>query len=654
MRSYLSMSIQDFLGVSQDHLLLQLINSSAGFDIQDSQKMAWERQISILQNYLHLDMAGRIVFEFVIPRVGKRVDVVLVLPEALFVLEFKTNASMYNGADKDQAIDYALDLKNFHETSHDIAIIPVLIATDAEIKRQEPLFYSDGVARIELTNGSNLNEIITKYSSAVPITLKPVAIEDWELGRYKPTPTIVEAARALYEGHSVQEISRSEAGVQNLSLTSNFVHDLIEKAKADNSKIICFITGVPGSGKTLAGLNIATNALQVSEKRDGSVFLSGNGPLVDVLQEALARNEIENATAKGFKAPTKSEALRKSRLFVQIIHRWRDEYLVDTSAPEGRIVVFDEAQRAWTREQTSSFMRTKKGQVDFSMSEPEYLLSVMARHQGWCAVICLIGGGQEINKGEAGIDEWLKAANASETDWKLHVSDRLSENDYFAELPELSSDVQRDNRLHLATSVRSFRAEALSDFVGAVLQGDAEAASAIKSSLSDYPILLSRDLEEVRKWLKQQARGTERYGLVASSNAMRLKPEGIHVKSSIKPAMWFLNGKEDVRSSYSLEDAATEFDVQGLELDWVGMCWDANLMWHDMEWKIRRFSGTKWQSVKDEDKLKYILNSYRVLLTRARQGMAIFVPYGSQEDPTRNPSFYDETFDFLKKCMRLN
>ena len=654
MRSYLSMSIQDFLGVSQDHLLLQLINSSAGFDIQDSQKMAWERQISILQNYLHLDMIGRIVFEFVIPRVGKRVDVVLVLPEAVFVLEFKTNATMYNGADKDQAIDYALDLKNFHETSHDIAIIPVLIATGAEIKRQEPLFYSDGVARIELTNGSNLNEIITKYSSAVPITLKPVAIEGWELGRYKPTPTIVEAARALYEGHSVQEISRSEAGVQNLSLTSNFVHDLIEKAKADNSKIICFITGVPGSGKTLAGLNIATNALQVSENRDGSVFLSGNGPLVDVLQEALARNEIENATAKGFKAPTKNEALRKSRLFVQIIHRWRDEYLVDTSAPEGRIVVFDEAQRAWTREQTSSFMRNKKGQVGFSMSEPEYLLSVMARHQGWCAVICLIGGGQEINKGEAGIDEWLKAANASETDWKLHVSDRLSENDYFAELPELSSDVQRDNRLHLATSVRSFRAEALSDFVGAVLQGDAEAASAIKSSLSDYPILLSRDLEEVRKWLKQQARGTERYGLVASSNAMRLKPEGIHVKSSIEPAKWFLNGKEDVRSSYSLEDAATEFDVQGLELDWVGMCWDANLMWQDMEWKIRRFSGTKWQSVKDEDKLKYILNSYRVLLTRARQGMAIFVPYGSQEDPTRNPSFYDETFDFLKKCMGVN
>ena len=653
MRSYLSMSIRDFLREAKDTLLLQLINSSSGFDIQDSQKIAWEKQILILQNNLHSDMNGRIVFEFIIPRVGKRVDVVLVFSEAIFVLEFKTNAEIYNNADKDQTLDYALDLKNFHETSHNVPIVPVLIATSAEIKNQAPLFYADGVANIELTNGLNLKKIISDYSALAPSELQYVAIEGWEHGRYKPTPTIIEAARALYEGHSVKEISRSEAGVQNLTLTSNYVHDLIEKAKSENSKIVCFITGVPGSGKTLAGLNIATNALQVSENRDGSVFLSGNGPLVEVLQEALARNQIKNAKSKGLRPPTKSEALRKSRSFVQIIHRWRDEYLVDASAPEGRIVVFDEAQRAWTLEQTSAFMRTKKAQADFSMSEPEYLLSVMARHEGWCAVICLIGGGQEINKGEAGIDEWLKAANASETDWKLHVSDRLNENDYFTEIPHLPSDVRKDSRLHLATSVRSFRAEALSDFVAAVLNGDVEAALSIKSSLSDYPMLLSRNIDEVKYWLKKHARGTERYGLVASSNAIRLKPEGIHIKSSIEPAMWFLNGKEDVRSSYSLEDAATEFDIQGLELDWVGMCWDANLMWYNSEWRIRRFSGTKWQSINDKDKLKYIVNSYRVLLTRARQGIAIFVPHGSQEDQTRNPDFYDGTYYFLRKCMGL-
>jgi len=651
MRAYLSMPIKEFVREATATLLLRLINSSSGFDIQDTQKVAWEKQITILQGNLHPDMDGRIIFEFVIPRVGKRVDVVLVFAKAVFVLEFKTNATTYSSADKDQALDYALDLKNFHETSHDVAIVPILIATNAEINNPEPSFYADGVAGIVLTNGSNLEDIIAKYSLSIPLGLETVVVEGWEHGRYKPTPTIVEAARALYEGHSVQEISRSEAGVQNLSLTSSYVHELIEKAKSENRKIICFITGVPGSGKTLAGLNIATNALQVSENRDGSVFLSGNGPLVDVLQEALARNEIENAKSKGTKPPTKSDALRKSRLFVQIIHRWRDEYLVDRSAPEGRIVVFDEAQRAWTLEQTSSFMRTKKGQTDFSMSEPEYLLSVMARHRGWCAVICLIGGGQEINKGEAGIDEWLKAASASQVNWELHISDRLTENDYFTELPALSSDVRRDSRLHLATSVRSFRAEALSDFIAAVLRGDSEAASSIKSSLPDYPMLLSRNIGEVRNWLKKHARGTERYGLVASSNAIRLKPEGIHVKSSIEPATWFLNGKEDVRSSFSLEDVATEFDVQGLELDWVGMCWDANLMWHDGDWMIRRFSGTKWQSVNDKDNLKYILNSYRVLLTRARQGMAIFVPYGSHEDPTRKPSYYDGTYNFLTKCM---
>ena len=649
-RSYFSKSIQEFHEKANESILFELVQASEGSSLLESQKMAWEVQISLLKKQLPKALSGRVIFEYTIPRVGKRVDVLLVLSNAIFVIEFKVNAGSFFGADKDQTIDYALDLKNFHETSHSCLLVPILVATNAPEQTFELSVNEDNVSNILLSNGQNLTEIIKKTTYSYSAATTPIDVLDWEHGRYKPTPTIIEAARALYEGHSVHEISRSEAGAQNLSLTSNYVSELTSRAQKNDEKIICFITGVPGSGKTLAGLNIATSALQASENRDGAVFLSGNKPLVDVLQEALARNQVEQAKEKGARL-SKTDALRSARTFVQIIHRWRDNYLIDETAPEGRIVVFDEAQRAWTKEQTSSFMRQKKGQANFSMSEPEYLLSVMERHSGWCAVVCLIGGGQEINKGEAGIDEWLLAASNSNANWKIFVSDRLSSADVFEGLPKLPSNSLKDSRLHLSTSIRSFRAEALSDFVSALLDGNIEAARSLKSQLSNYPIFLSRDIDEVRAWLRKKARGTERFGLVASSNAIRLKSEGLHVKNSIEPQNWFLNEKEDVRSSFALEDVATEFDIQGLELDWVGVCWDANLVWDQANWSIRRFSGTTWKSVNDEDRLKYILNSYRVLLTRARQGLAIFVPRGSDEDPTRDPVLYDNTYRYICSCV---
>ena len=454
----------------------------------------------------------------------------------------------------------------------------------------------------------------------------------------------------MYEGHSIEEISRSEAGAQNLSVTNAYVQGVIKQAKEKKEKAICFITGVPGSGKTLAGLNIATETMEASEDKTGAVFLSGNGPLVDVLQEALARNTVSQSQEKGEKI-RKSDALRKSRTFIQIIHRWRDDYLKDLSAPEEKVVVFDEAQRAWTAEQTSTFMQTKKGQADFNMSEPEFLLSVMARHSDWCVVICLIGGGQEINRGEAGIDEWIRAASESSSGWTIHVSDNLSSRDTFGLVPTLSAESHKTPDLHLATSVRSFRAETLSDFVASMLEGNVAAARTIRKSLTNYPLKLTRDLDEARHWLKSQARGTERYGLVASSNALRLKPVGLNLKAAIEPVNWFLNDKDDVRSSYALEDVATEFDVQGLELDWTCMCWDINLARENDDWLIRKFVGTSWQDIAREDKRKYVLNSYRVLLTRARQGMIIFIPEGDSEDKTRKKEWYDATYNYIRSCI---
>ena len=649
MRAFLSKSVEEFLNADSGSLLLNLINSSGRFDIQNTQKRAWEAQIEILKESIPSDLPGRVLFEFQIPRVGRRVDVCLVTAGPIFVLEFKLNAKKYNSADKDQTTDYALDLKNFHSTSHDRKIIPILVATEARDVSNTVSFHDDGVARLCLANRHSLRGLLEGFNSS-DIHRRSLPLDEWEKGRYQPTPTIIEAARAMYEGHSIEEISRSEAGAQNLSFTNEYVQEVIKSAQQSGHKAICFVTGVPGSGKTLAGLNIATETMKGTDNKSGAVFLSGNGPLVDVLQEALARNQVEQSH-KNDEVVRIGEARRKSRSFVQIIHRWRDEYLKDQSAPEERIVVFDEAQRAWTTERTSNFMQTIKGQADFNMSEPEFLLSVMERHLGWCVVVCLIGGGQEINKGEAGIDEWFKAASESPVDWQIHVSDRLTGRDTFGELPDLTGDSIKTPALHLSTSIRSFRAEALSDFVASMLEGDVQGALELRQRLADYPIKLTRDLSEARLWVRNQARGSERFGLVASSNAIRLKPIGLNLKAPIDPTNWFLNSKDDVRSSYALEDVATEFDVQGLELDWVGMCWDANLVRQNNDWMIRKFSGTKWQQVVREDKRKYVLNSYRVLLTRARQGMVIFVPQGSHEDGTRNPEWYDQTFDYLRECI---
>ena len=443
-------------------------------------------------------------------------------------------------------------------------------------------------------------------------------------------------------GHSVEEISRSEAGAENLTVTADYVFSVIEAAKLQRRKAICFITGVPGSGKTLAGLNLAT-ARQRAHSDEHAVFLSGNGPLVEVLREALAIDAVDRAKQRGIQT-TKTLEERRTSAFVQNIHHFRDDALRSEEPPIEKVAVFDEAQRAWNAAQTAKFMQQKRGHLDFSMSEPQFLLSVMDRHPDWCTVVCLVGGGQEINTGEAGIEEWLRALASNFSHWDVHISDRLGG------AVERSLDVVRSPCLHLATSIRSFRAEKLSDFVGEIIDGNSESARDILGSLSDFPLYATRTLDEARDWLRQKRRGQERAGLLASSNGVRLKPHGIFVKAGIEPAKWFLSPSEDVRSSDALEDAATEFEVQGLELDWTCVCWDANLIRLGPEWHPRQFKGTAWQNVSDASRRQYIANSYRVLLTRARQGMIIFVPPGDTKDPTRPPYLYDEIYEFLREC----
>ena len=646
-RTYLSIDAGDVHSRTDNDLFGQLA-LKLPFALEPTQSAAWEYQIQHLRQLAAKLPKAHFFMEFLIPRMGRRADLIVLHSGVIFVIEYKLGARQFDRSGLDQVYGYGLDLKHFHEASHDRPVVPILVATEAAgFEAQIVRWDDDGLARPLRSGPSNLVEIIQEIG--ITGRFNQLDPADWLAGRYRPTPTIVEAAQALYRGHQVEEISRSEAGAENLTRTADYVARAIETAKRDRRKIICFVTGVPGSGKTLAGLNLAT-ARQRTHQDEHAVFLSGNGPLVDVLREALALDAVASSRATG-QSSSKVHEDRRASAFIQNIHHFRDDALASKSAPIEKVVVFDEAQRAWDAEQTSKFMQQKKGQLGFAMSEPEFLLSVMNRHDDWCAVICLVGSGQEINTGEAGIDEWLKALARSFPHWQVHVPLTLSHN------CEIADEIIAPE-LHLSASIRSFRAEKLSEFVGHLISGDAGLASQVITDLTHFPLYVTRDLTAARKWLRLQRRGLERMGLLASSNSVRLKPHGIFVKAKIEPTKWFLADSQDVRSSDALEDAATEFDVQGLELDWACLCWDANYRRTSSGWEALQFKGTRWQAVNDPARMAYIANSYRVLLTRARQGLVIFVPEGSLDDSTRPQKIYDDIYDFLLVCglqkLKLN
>jgi hypothetical protein len=638
LRAYYSKSIADFIQEDNLNILGTLAKHHGYQTLEKSQQNAWERQITILKSQL-AELTGYIYFEFSIPRMGKRVDNIVILGDKIFLLEFKIGSEQYDKHAIDQVIDYALDLRNFHEGSHCANLIPILIAEKAPIFENN-FQTAQNLDQAILLNAQNLNEFFKPYDSS---SLMDVLA--WEQSPYKPTPTIIEAAQALYQNHDVAEITRSDAGAKNLSATANCISNIIEQAKQGNKKAICFVTGVPGAGKTLAGLNIANQRLKVAED-EHAVLLSGNGPLVQVLQEALARDSVIKNKIK------KENALKATKAFIQNIHHFRDEYLENSQAPTEKVVVFDEAQRAWNQHQTCKFMRQKRGRPDFNKSEPEFLIEVMNRHQDWCVIVCLIGGGQEINTGEAGLVAWMQALKSPDIDWQVHYSNLIVNQDNYLQDTAiknwLSMTGVKQNHLHLATSVRSFRSEKVSAWVHALLDMDEQAKSLWKEIKSNYPIVLTRDLQKAKAWVKAQAKGSERYGLVASSGARRLKALGVHVKNEIDVANWFLNPKDDVRSSYFLEDVATEFDVQGLELDWVCLAWGENFYYQDNQWCYQSFKGYKWQNINTEEDKQFTKNAYRVLLTRARQGMVIWIPEGSENDNTRQKEFYDGTYQYLK------
>lgn len=641
-------SIAAFLLASDEEVVGHLTAQSA-FDVDQAQIQAWFGSLGALRKTLASFRRGHLFLEFDIPRLGRRVDAVAVIGHVVFVVEFKVGATSFLPSDVDQVVDYALDLKNFHEPSHLVPLVPVLVATNAPPRAlcitTNP--GADGLYAALRCNADTLGEAMQQVLAFADG--ETIDAEGWVMGRYRPTPTIVEAAIALYARHSVGDIARSDAA--NLGETSGFLTRVITEARATSSKAVCFVTGVPGAGKTLVGLDVATGSAD-AEADLHAVYLSGNGPLVTVLHEALARDRVRRELELGRKLKI-SEARRQVKTFVQAVHHFRDYGLADPRPPHDHVAIFDEAQRAWNLEQTASFMRRKRGLPDFSQSEPEFLISCLDRHPDWAVVVCLVGTGQEINRGEAGISEWLAPLSRRFPHWHVYVSPELDARDEVVreQLKDAGArgKLHRSTSLHLTTSVRSFRSERVSEFVNCLLDLDTEGARTLLPEVTKrFPIMLTRDLPAAKRWLRRQARGSERYGMMVSSQAQRLKPHAIDVRVQVDPVHWFLAGKEDTRSSYYLEDVATEFQVQGLELDWTCVVWDGDLRYLRGEWDFYGFKGRKWERVKKDDRRRYLLNAYRVLLTRARQGTVLVVPPGDEMDATRSPAIYDPVYELLR------
>lgn len=683
-------TFQQFINATKKEIFGQIALMDEGDSVSE-QKYAWSEEIDVLKQILIPwgNEHAEILLEYSIPRLGKRIDVVLLLRGIVFVIEFKAGQDNYLQSDIEQVMDYALDLKNFHQDSHNRVIVPILVATEARDSSHELKFsvYNDNIYNPLMSNVDSLQNIIDRVIESE--NAQPSAENDfaqWSISRYSPTPTIIEAASALYQSHSVEDITRHEAAGAALEETTQFVLDVIKRSKQNGEKSICFVTGVPGAGKTLVGLNVAIQQSLKEEKapeedRNLAVYLSGNGPLVKVLTAALAKDKQRRERDKGRKCNI-SDAKREVSQFIQIIHRYRSNMLAKIKLPveNGRleidetksvahktaghgevehVAIFDEAQRSWDLEHLAAWLAKggsrggMKKVPDFPMSEAEFLIWSLDLRKDWAVIVCLVGGGQEINTGEAGIGEWLRAVNETFPEWKVYISKHLTDKEYaegnVSELVAKNNNVQQVDQLHLAVSMRSFRAENLSSFVHYVLDRNAERAKALYSEFKDrYPLYLTRDLDRAKQWLEEKARGTERYGIVVSSQAYRLKPLAIDVRLQPDVEHWFLADKTDVRSSLFLEDAATEFDIQGLELDWTCLVWDGDFRYTPSGWDHNAFKGSKWNKIRSKNAQSYQLNAYRVLMTRARQGMIICVPEGTPDDNTRLPEFYDGTYKFLK------
>jgi hypothetical protein len=626
------------------------------------QTKAWANALPLLKNQLTtlIDLLPRaagwsVLLEFPLYRLRRRIDLVLLTEHVIVPIEIKVGESVFRAEDARQAEEYALDLRDFHAESHKRALVPVLWCTASP--DTDPACYTPGedpVAPVHRVGAAGLAELLASVPASAPGD--PIAPEVWDNAPYRPVPNVIEAATAIFAHHNVEAILRKDAC--NLERACSRVVQLIVTARQQRRRALIFLTGVPGSGKTLAGLQVVHDAVTSGHEQEGDIiYLSGNTPLVTVLREALAQDQHHGRRRRG-EVSVLVEHRRKVRARVQHINDFLKDRLASASAvpPHEHAIVFDEGQRAWDAEQG-------KKKFGRDASEPTLLLELMARHPDWCACVCLVGGGQEINTGEQGVRGWgdaLRHLGTINPPWSVYApNDVLHGGPSTAGLslgpvPALGTFEEPD--LQLLVPLRSFRSERVSEWVDRVLEGDAPAAAALAGELARYPIMLTRSLSATRQWLRDKGRGERRFGLVASSGARRLRADGVgqilHASDGHEIAHWYLRPPGDIRSSCALEVPANEYTCQGLELDFVGVCWGGDLLRSSSSyrWIHRRLRGPKWQTIQDESAQRLLRNSYRVLLTRAREGLVLWVPHGDPDDDTRAPIPLDATADFLLRC----
>ena len=616
-----------------------------------AQLTAWRAQVALLQTTARgLPGEWRVLLEYPLLRLAKRIDAVLLTDRAILVLEFK--AADQTRMAREQVEDYALDLFDFHADSRAHPVVPILVVTQGQTRPTAwPLLWHAVTPVLDATDRT-LSALVHDIAARIPAAARPLDTAAWEAAPYRPVPTIVEAATMLYRRHGVAEIAAARADVGNLTRTNDAIAEAIMQARADDLHLVLFVTGIPGAGKTLCGLNIVFGA------DSDAAFLTGNLPLVHVMREALARDARDHGRSMRMARQQTESAIQPLIGFLRDNHE-------RTDPPHEHVVVFDEAQRAWD----AAFGARRFGH---DQSEAAMFLDIMRRHRDWAVIVALVGTGQEINTGEAGLEAWGEAL-LQRPDWQIRAPQAvLAAADLRQRLfVEAPATLTIDPRLHLAVPVRSVRCAAAAPWVDAVLRGDAAeaaeiAANAITSDTNTsgtgtsgtgaVPFLVTRSLPAMRAALRLLARGQRRAGLVCSAGAKRLRADGVwpnfpHLDADAV-AHWFLDRWPDVRASDALELPATQFACQGLELDQVGLCWGNDLIRQPgrAAWQARGFVGTRWQVMRKEAAIAYQVNTYRVLLTRARYETLIWIPQGDTEDATREPAVFDAIARFLTDC----
>lgn len=658
-RSFFSGTVSDFLTAEPAQIIGRMTARLAALhrSAERTQIEAWTRQIDLLSSAFR-EIGSRangwtVLFETPLLRLGRRLDVVVLAPGVVMVIEFKVNAGSYRSADMAQTEFYALSLRDFHAASQERIIVPILCADLAKESRLTTGPLLEGVSQTLLVNAATLASAMEAAAALKGGATTPISAEDFDSSPYRPTPTIIEAARALYSGHSVSDLSRGDAAAEELERSAQRLVEIVLEAKEQQKRVICFVSGTPGAGKTLLGLNLALKSRVAGDGLPPSSLLSGNPPLVHVLVEALAQDAHEN---RGLKKP---DARREAGSAVQGLLGFLREH-GDGPPPPEHVLVFDEAQRAWDAEVGQKLLGRPR-------SEPALFLDIMSRSP-WACLICLIGPGQEINRGEGGLPLWGEAlleASANGRGWRVFAAPQaigggadVGASGLFGASPA-SVEVQTEPLLHLSNSIRSYRSPLQVRWVSALLNGELALAAQIATEMAEPPARISRDLEQVKAWLKKRRRGGRSAGLIASSGAVRLIADGLPPAPRSNEldaiAHWFLKPYQDYRSAGALETPMSEFGCQGLELDYVGLCWGGDLIWRD-GWMPRTMAAPNWREVSKTERRQYRLNGYRVLLTRARAGVVIFVPRGDPEDDTRRPGQFDAIAHALEAagCSPLN